>query len=271
MKYCYHTTKTKFLASILRNGLQPIYGNNSSLTVDSRVDKISYSLGMQGLVNTFNTFTRFYNYVLEGRVNEDNFRKTLSPQDYSKHQQSLEDIRNSGSFQDWLKDNIYLCFDGNYLSEKNEEKIGDSFTTQSIPANQLKVCVIKNNLDNTIYSYSIIDIYCILYAKNPELKRLPCTYRYEKNIEKFKSDQYSLEYIDLERFCEMFPELLNTANGHNVNTTGESKTLTLDQIGKGTTTEFSSNPEQASRAFKTLELGFRTPEDIKKGQNQGEK
>ena len=62
-------------------------------------------------------------------------------------------------------------------------------------------------------------------------------------------------------------------HGHDVNTTGKSKTnktLTLNQIGKGTTKEFSYNPEQAIKAFETLETGIRTQEEIKDGEIQGE-
>ena len=40
--------------------------------------------------------------------------------------------------------------------------------------------------------------------------------------------------------------------------------------GKGTTRDFSSNPEQTSKAFATLETGVRTQEEIKEGQTQGE-
>lgn len=50
-----------------------------------------------------------------------------------------------------------------------------------------------------------------------------------------------------------------------------TRSLTFQQIGKGTTRDFSSNPEQASKAFETLETGVRTQEEIKEGQTQGEK
>jgi len=49
-----------------------------------------------------------------------------------------------------------------------------------------------------------------------------------------------------------------------------TRSLTWRQIGKGTTRDFSSNPEQASKAFETLETGVRTQEEIKEGQTQGE-
>lgn len=50
----------------------------------------------------------------------------------------------------------------------------------------------------------------------------------------------------------------------------DTRSLTFRQIGQGTTRNFSSNPEQASKAFETLETGVRTQEEIKEGQTQGE-
>jgi len=49
-----------------------------------------------------------------------------------------------------------------------------------------------------------------------------------------------------------------------------TRSLTWRQIRKGTTRDFSSNPEQASKAFEILENGVRTQEEIKEGQTQGE-
>ena len=51
---------------------------------------------------------------------------------------------------------------------------------------------------------------------------------------------------------------------------GNKETLTFQQIGQGTTRDFSSNTEQASKAFETLETGVRTQEEIKEEQTQGE-
>ena len=46
--------------------------------------------------------------------------------------------------------------------------------------------------------------------------------------------------------------------------------ISFQEIGKGTTRDFSSNPEQASKAFEIFETGVRTQEEIKEGQTQGE-
>ena len=51
-------------------------------------------------------------------------------------------------------------------------------------------------------------------------------------------------------------------------TTENSCNLTFQQIGQGTTKDFSSNPEQARKAFETLETGVRTQKEIKEGQTQ---
>lgn len=242
MKDCYHSTKTKFLSSILKNGLQPVYGDNSHLTADTRVDKISYSAGKQGTVDTFGVFNRFYNSVLEGRINEESFRESLSSSDLAKHQSSIESIRNASSFEDWIKDNVYLCFDGNNLSEKNEDRPEDSYTTKSITPNQLKVCVIKNVKDDTIHSYSMVDVYSCIFAKNPELKKGMCTYKFKDNIDKFQSDEYSLEYMNLEKFCEMFPELLednNSKKQEEISTTDIGKrSIKAETADKSIITQF---------------------------------
>jgi len=50
-----------------------------------------------------------------------------------------------------------------------------------------------------------------------------------------------------------------------------TRNLTFQQIGKGTTRDFSSNPEQASKAYEILENRVKTQRKIKEGQTQGEK
>lgn len=50
----------------------------------------------------------------------------------------------------------------------------------------------------------------------------------------------------------------------------DTRSLTFQQIGRRTTRDFISNPEQANKAFETLERGVRIQEEIKEGQTQGE-
>lgn len=207
MHRCFHTTKLDNLRRILQNGLQPIYGNNSSLTADTRTGTVSYSAGIQATVDTFSVFRRFYYSVVEGRINEESFKNILSPEEYSNHQKSVREILKSESFEEWIGNNIYLCFDGNCISDKHEDKPEDAYTRETIPSKQLKVCIIKNKKNDSVCSFSMKDIYCFLYAKNPELKMGLGTWRFEEDINKFRNDDYYMDYLSLEQFCELFPEL----------------------------------------------------------------
>ncbi|MBR2744590.1 MAG: hypothetical protein IKE01_04770 [Clostridia bacterium] len=208
MRTCFHTTKLDNLISILHNGLQPIYGNNSALTADSRTGNVSYSAGIQAAVDTFSVFRRFYNDVVEGNINEESFRRTLSQEEYSNHQKSIREILESESFEDWIGNNIYLCFDGNCLSDRHEDKPEDAYTRETIPPEQLKVCVIKNKKNDSICYFSMKDIYCFLYAKNPELEKGLGMWRYEEDINKYRCEDYYMDYLSIEQFCELFPELI---------------------------------------------------------------
>ena len=155
MDYCYHTTKLKNLGSILKSGLQPIYGDNSYLTADSRTGKISYSAGIQAAVYTFSNFNYYYNATLDGAIHEEEFKRVLSPEDYSKHQKSVKEIQESKSFDEWIKDNVYLCFDKNCVSDRHEKNPEDSYTTEPISPKELKVCVIQFQPEDTSKMNSI--------------------------------------------------------------------------------------------------------------------
>ncbi|MBQ3408124.1 MAG: hypothetical protein IJH12_02830 [Clostridia bacterium] len=215
MYSCFHTTKLEKIGNILQNGLQPIYGANSALTADGRTGKVSYSAGLQATVTTFSVFQRFYNNVIEGRIDEDSFKRNLSTEEYAIHKKSIAEIQKSGSFVNWISDNVYLCFDGDCISNKNEEKPEDAYTSEFIPPEKLKVCIIKSKKDDSMCSFSMKDIYCFLYAKNPELKKGLGTWRFEEDINKFRNDDYYMDYLSLEQFCELFPE----------STKGVSKTI----------------------------------------------
>ena len=66
----------------------------------------------------------------------------------------------------------------------------------------------------------MIDIYSFFYAKTPELEEGLCTWRFRDTINKFKNDEYYLDYIELIKFCELCPELLNN----------NSKSISMDKI-----------------------------------------
>lgn len=207
---CFHTTKISNLRDILENGgLQSIYGANSALTAEGRKGNVSYSAGTQAMCNTFNVFLMFYLRVADGRINEAAFKKKLSPEAYAQHQKSVIEILKSKDFSDWISDNVYLCFDGEYLSDRHEENPEDSYTSESIPPEQLKVCLIRNRKDDSMYIFSMEDIFCFLCARNPKFDRgFYHGKQQNENVYKYKNDDYYMDYLDLEQFCELFPELV---------------------------------------------------------------
>lgn len=207
MEYCYHTTKLQYLRSILQSGLQPDYGRNSSLVGDKRKGKIYYSAGIQATVKMFSSFDASYYRVHDENINEEEFKRNLSSEDYIKHQKYIKDILNSKSFEDFIKDNVYLCFSGERLSDKNEDKPMDSYTSESISPDQLSVCVIRKRSDGSIYAFSMKDIYSYFNAKDSSLETGLEVLDFEDTINKYQSDEYYMDYISLQRFCDMYPEL----------------------------------------------------------------
>lgn len=69
-------------------------------------------------------------------------------------------------------------------------------------------------------------------------------------------------------FYDFTPDLIKEAlNQKSLQTT---MGLTLQQVGQGTIKNFRTKPEQASKAFGTLEAGIRKQEEVKEGPTQGE-
>ena len=208
MLTCFHTTKSNNLKDILESGgLQSIYGANSALTAEAREGNVYYSAGIQAMFSTVEIFNWFYLRVQDERIREDEFRRNLSPEAYIQHQKSIIEILKSENFDDWMKDNVYLCFDGDSLSDRNEENPENSYTSDVIPSEQLKVCIIRNKKDNSICIFSMKDIYNFFRAKNPELGEDFYICDDKEYIQKYKNDDYYIDYLSLEQFCELFPEL----------------------------------------------------------------
>lgn len=86
-------------------------------------------------------------------------------------------------------------------------------------------------------------------------------------IKGYAVNQRRLDY--LEKTIKLI-DIANRKERGSLPLPSTKQNLTLQQIGEKTTRDFSSNPEQASKAFETLETGVRTQEEIKEGQTQGE-
>ena len=65
-------------------------------------------------------------------------------------------------------------------------------------------------------------------------------------------------------------EFLESFELKGIGKEGIRSNLTFQKIGEGTRRDFTSNSEQASKVFETLEHGIRTQKEIKEGQTQGE-
>lgn len=225
MNRCYHSTKLSNLKSILQDGLRPNYGSNSSLIADQKKGKLYYSVGEESAVKMFSNFNTFFYRVVDGFINEESFKVSLSPDEYQKHQQNVQDIIKCGDFDEYFKDQIYLSFKDYVIDDRHEEDPVDSYTSEPIPSDQLKVCVIRSKANDSICTFSMIDIYCYLHAKHPEYEEGLETWDYKTMIDRYRGDNYYMDYISLERFCELYPDLVTDTNDQS-----KAKFLNRDEI-----------------------------------------
>ncbi len=211
MRYNYHFTQTKNLASILRWGLRPRTGIHSSV-VGEKTSKLAYAAGDVAAISSFSSFEYYYGAVKDGKHDEGTerselYRRSLTPRQYLARQQGIEEIKKTRSFAEYAKRNVYLCFDRRCISDRHEERPVDSYTTQTIPPEEIKVCVIRRKSDNSVYSYSMLDVFTFLCSQNPKHSFLG-DYVYEDLIDRFSGGDFYMDRIGLEKFIEMFPEIL---------------------------------------------------------------
>lgn len=201
MKECFHFTKDRFLKSILENGLQPNYGANCSIIGDGKGEKISYSVGTEQATKMFEGLYGIYCRIADGRVNEAGFDE--------RGKQAIAELQNATDFEDWEEPGVYLTFDGECISDLNmdESKPYDSYTHDSIPPEQLKVCVIRNKETGEIIS-SKYDIVSFWIARDKNHTFGFYDLQYADRIAEFEAEKYEMDYIGLDLFCEMFPEKL---------------------------------------------------------------
>lgn len=201
MKKCFHFTKNRFLKSILKQGLQPKFGANCSIIGDGNGEKISYSIEQDKAVQMFMALYEIYYRIADGRVKEESYDEI--------GREAISDLQNSESFEEWEEPGVYLMFDGDYIENANndESKPHDSYTDKTIPSEQLKVCVIKNKKTGEIFS-SKYDVVCFWIAKSNNKRFSFYCMDYKERINEFKSEEFEMDYIELSKFCEMYPEKL---------------------------------------------------------------
>lgn len=199
MKECFHFTKNRYLKNILEQGLQPKFGTNCSIIGDRKGAKISYSIGQEEAEKMFTALYEIYFRIRDGRVNEEGY------DDAGK--KNIANLQKSESFEAWEEPGVYLTFDGEWMEKSNndESKLHDSYTDQTIPPEQLKVCIIKNKKTGEIIS-SKYDVACFWIAKSKNVDFSFYYMKYKDRIQKFKSEEFEMDYIDLSEFYEKYFE-----------------------------------------------------------------
>jgi len=212
---CFRSTSINTIERVYTEGIVPSCGRNSRLIGDNR-KKVFFSEGFHGTIALLIDFNIVYNKIKKNRMQ-------LSDNElYSK-------VINSENIREYLGEGVYLSFDSeNVLNENNEV---DGFTSEKINSDLLEVAMIVNTNDGT-FSYSRFDVVHFMMAqinpddikysgikwpnielyeghnKKPEKEKIRINQSkirqyYEENqelINRFKTNQYRLVYIPLNKF-----------------------------------------------------------------------
>lgn len=226
---CYHFTKNRFLKSILEQGLKPNFGTNCFIARDKKGAKVSYSVGEFYARQMFMAL-----HIKYCQIFQNNIMVELYDESGRKY---IDEIQNSESFEEWAEPGVYLMFDWDCIerSEDEEDWGHDAYTYSTIPPEQLKVCVIRNTKTGEIIS-SKYDVACFWMARiDITYKEIRESYQaYKERIKEFEAEEFEMEYIELSKFCEMYPEILEEKMGEaprkiavdEVRTVAEGESLT---------------------------------------------
>lgn len=208
---CYHMTTFDRLNSISKQGLIPRNEENSKLINDTKI-KVFFSEGFEGAIALFVDFDIVYNNIKMKK-------ETLADKRLE------EKVLKSKNLCDYLKDGVYLQFNGENI--KNERNFENGCTSKIIMPAELNVCILKKKSNNTIcfsrfevIKYMMaktepekIKYYGALYNGSPDFyvatKRIQDKVKkyyttHKKEIEKYKNDDYLLEYIPLIEFVNNY-------------------------------------------------------------------
>ncbi len=201
MKLCYHFTNKDNLESILSEGLKPQYGINCQLLSDSRKGKLYYSVGEDATIDMYASFHEILLRALDGRI---------SPELYESYsdelKQKLETIHDIDS---WMGEGVYLVFDGDTLKDSNEEKPKDANTSDTIPQENLYVCVVKDESSGEIVSTKSSDIVTYFLAKRTNNFREVLdkagffALDIKETVEEFRNAPLTVDYIPLSKYYEL--------------------------------------------------------------------
>ena len=247
-QYLYHHTRVVDLESILKNGLEVRNGVHSQAVKDPKT-KVFFSEGMEGAIAMASAFQHNFDYMKSGTEWED---KTL---------------------EDFLEERVFLRFSSDGIeneSDKGDFAFSDGWTSQGIPPEQLKVCLLKNIKTGEI-SYQKDDILKYMLAVNPienfkggnerqkeEIKRY-----YEdrsKELAEFDINEYTLEDMDLDKFFEQYIEKRKEPITPNTTLSKESL-FSQQEIGKATV---NASIESKDKAKTQIQQDLRKARDTTK-------
>ena len=204
----YHMTSLNRLNSISKNGLTPRNEDNSKLINDKKT-KVFFSVGFTGAVALYVDFDIVYRDIKTKKVK-------LNDKELERK------VMNSKDLSDYLKEGVYLKFDGSNI--KNERNFENGCTDKIINPDDISVCILKNKKDeSTIFSRFEIIKYMMAKTKIEEIKFFGANYedspdtfekatiniqnkvrkyynKHKNEIEKYNNNQYILEYIPIKDF-----------------------------------------------------------------------
>ena len=220
------------IKSILENGLDPDFAEENLRTETSdKRQKVFYHEGKEGLVTFDCTCRRKFKQLQEfGKVP---IGKTMD--EYYKEHDG--------------EDRVYLKFVGNNIvneQNNNIDRFADACTSQKIPPQNIRVCLLKDNATGNIsyrredvvrYMMSICSIEDIKtkHTLDDRLMSQLEEYYADRQDEMLDLQQYTLEEMDLQKFYEQYVDL------------AKSKIFTQEEIGKTTVNISTTQKDMAKR------------------------
>lgn len=212
MKLCYHFTNKDQLESILSEGLKPKYGINSQLISDPRKEKLYYSVGEEPTIDMFTSFDEIISRALDGRISTELYE--------SYSDEIKQKLETTHDVESWMGEGVYLAFDGDKLNDFNEEKLKDAYTSDTIPPENLYVCVLKDETSNEIVSTKSSDIVTYFIAKRTntykEVFDIAGFFAFDirEKVEEFRSTPLIIDYIPLSNYYKLFQSDNNKKRTH---------------------------------------------------------
>ena len=209
--YYYHMTALNNLYSIAKQGLIPKNENNGKLIGEEKV-KVFFSEGFEGAVALYVDFDIVFDRIRKEqmKVADEFVRKKLIK---------------SKNLSDFLGKGVYLRFDGTEI--KNERNFENGCTDMTILPEELRVCILRSECDNSIIfsrfeiiKYMMAKIqpeqikyYGAIYEGSPNFTE--ATSRIQEKVKKYYKDHqteineygncdYILDFIELKDFVDKF-------------------------------------------------------------------